>query len=125
MINLHRSGHYKLIETKNDIKILYLDQDVFAWIEPKEIGEILVVSHKPHKTDCLLNIGDYKLYDVDDEPSLSDQQHLELEVTGGVWQGYLLLTGLPNDLKKRGRIIATNEVITGKQLVKNQLERGT
>ena len=123
MISLHKSGRYELIETKSDVKILYLDSDAYAWVNPKEIGEILVVSHKPHKTDCLLSIGEFRLYDVDDEPFLSDQQHLELEVGGGEWQGYLLLTGLPNDQKKRGRIIATNELITGKFQLKHELLR--
>jgi hypothetical protein len=30
----------------------------------------------------------------------------------GTWQGYLLPTGLPDDKKKRNRIIPTDEVIT-------------
>lgn len=113
MITLQRSGIYKLIETKKNTKVLYLDNDVFAWVEPVTIGEILVVSHKIHKTDCVLSIGDYCLYDVDDEPTISDQPHLELEVGKECWQGYLLLTGLPDQHKLRGRIIPTREVITG------------
>lgn len=113
MITLLRSGMYKLIETKKHTKVLYLDSDIFAWVEPVQIGEILVVSHRVHKTDCVLSIGDYCLYDVADEPELSDQQHLELEVGKACWQGYLLLTGLPNQHKLRARIIPTSEVITG------------
>jgi hypothetical protein len=38
--------------------------------------------------------------------------HLELEVGEGYWQGYLLLSGLPNDDHKRARIIPTTETIT-------------
>lgn len=113
MITLRRSGMYKLIETKKHTKVLYLDNDIFAWVEPVQIGEILVVSHKVHKTDCILSIGDYCLYDIEDEPYLSDQPHLELEVGKDMWQGYLLLTGLPDSHKKRGRIIPTQEVIAG------------
>lgn len=112
MITLHRSGQYKLIETKANSKVLYLDNDVYAWVEPANIGEILVYSHKVHKTDCVLSMGAYKLYAVDDEPKLSDQVHLELEVGEDHWQGYLLLSGLPDDHHKRGRIISTNETIT-------------
>jgi hypothetical protein len=113
VIELIRSGFYKLVETKSNVKILYLDGNTFAWVEPKNIGEILVVSHNIHKTDCILAIGHYELYDVFDEPNLSDNQHLELEVGKNCWQGYLLLSGLPGDTKKRGRIIPTHEVITG------------
>jgi hypothetical protein len=112
MITLHRSGRYKLIETKANNKVLYLDNDVYAWVEPVSIGEILVYSHKVHKTDCILSIGTYKLYTVVDEPNLSDHVHLELDVGEEHWQGYLLLSGLPDDHHKRGRIIPTNEVIT-------------
>ena len=113
MITLQRSGHYKLIETKHNTKILYLDDDAYAWVEPVSIGEILVVTHNAHKTDCILSLGDYHIYKVIDEPHLADHVHLELEVGNGVWQGYLLLTGLPTDEKTRGRIIPTPEVVTG------------
>lgn len=112
MISIYRSGAYRLIETKHNTKVLYLDNDIYAWIEPPDIGEILVTSHKVHKTDCVLCIGRYHIYDVDDEPGLSDQMHLELEVGDGFWQGYLLLSGLPDSVKKRGRIIPTQEIIT-------------
>lgn len=112
MITLHRTGHYKLIETKANTKVLYLDNDTYAWVEPANIGEILVYSHKSHKTDCVLSMGQYNLYTVEDEPDLSDQTHLELEVGEKSWQGYLLLTGLPDDHHKRGRIIPTVETIT-------------
>lgn len=113
MIKLKRSGHYKLIETKHNTKVMYLDNDTYAWVEPVAIGEILVVSHKVHESDYVLSIGEYCLYDVEDEPNLSDNPHLELEVGRGMWQGYLLLTGLPDNHKKRGRIIPTHEIITG------------
>ncbi len=112
MIRLKTKGFYKLIETKLHTKVLYLGRDVYAWVEPPSIGEMLVVSHSPHKTDCVLSLGEYRLYDVDDEPKLSDLQHLELEVGRGAWQSYLLLTGLPTDDKKRARIIPTVEFIT-------------
>ena len=113
MISLRRSGLYELIETKHHTKILYLDGDVYAWVEPPNIGEILVTSHKIHKTDCVLSLGRYRLYNVDNELYLHDQIHLELEIGRGRWQGYLLLSGLPNSQKLRGRIIPTEEVISG------------
>lgn len=112
MITLQSRGHYTLIETKHGNKVLYLNNDVYAWVKPAEIGEILVASHKAHKTDYILSMGHYRLYDVDDEPELSDQLHLELEVGVDAWQGYLLLSGLPNEGHKRARMIPTNETIT-------------
>jgi hypothetical protein len=112
MITLRKTGSYKLIETKQNTKILYLDNQTFAWIEPPTIGEILVSSHKVHKSDCVLSMGHYHIYDVMSEPYLSDQPHLELEVGPNAWQGYLLPTGLPDGTKKRARIIPTHEIIT-------------
>ena len=71
-----------------------------------------MTSHKTHKADTVLSGGNYRLYDVDNEPKLSDQLHLELSTGNGSWQGYLLPTGLPTDTDKRNRIIPTGEVIT-------------
>ena len=113
MITLLKSGEYLLIETKKNTKILYLDDDTYAWVEPPNIGEILVVSHQAHKTDCILATGKYHFLSVEDEPELTDVMHLELEVGHSLWQGYLLLTGLPTDTKKRARIVPTHETITG------------
>ena len=113
MISIRKSGTYKLIETKRHTKILYLGPVAYAWIEPTRIGVILVTTHNVHKTDCVLSTGHFRLYDVDQEPQLSDNQHLELEAGKDTWQGYLLLTGLPNDQKTRSRIIPTHEIISG------------
>lgn len=112
MIKLYREGLYKLIETPRQVKILSLDdKQVFAWIHAAPIGEILVSSHKPHKSDHILAKGKYRVYDVKNEPDLTDLLHLELLVGDGDWQGYLLPLGLPNGVRRR-RIIPTKEVIT-------------
>jgi hypothetical protein len=113
MIRLVQDGHYNLIETKAQTKVLILDdKDTFAWVNAGEIGEILVASHKKHAVDALLAKSKYRLYEVKDEPDLTDLLHLELHVGNGTWQGYLLPTGLPDKKKKRNRIIPTDEVIT-------------
>lgn len=112
MINLIKSGEYRLIETKKNTKILTLDSDTYAWVEPPTIGEILVVTHVMHKTDCVLSVGSFHIFEVSGEPDLTDMLHLELEVGNKLWQGYLLLTGLPDNHKKRARIIPTYETIT-------------
>lgn len=113
MIRVKKTGSYVLIETKEQTKILVLDnKNTFAWINAEGIGEILVASHNIHKVDVILAVGKYRIYDVNDEPKFSDQLHLELSVGDGVWQGYLLPTGLPSGVKKRNRIIPTREVIT-------------
>ncbi len=123
MIDVKESGFYKLIETKSNVKILHLNDRTYAWVEPKNIGEILVVTHKMHRTDCVIALGHYYIYTVDDEPNLSDIEHLELEVGMHAWQGYLLLTGLPNKGKKKARIIPTHETITGSPRYKNSMEQ--
>ncbi len=120
MITIHKSGQYKLVETKRNTKILHLDADTYAWIETPKFGELLVFSHVAHKSDCILSTGHYTLYNVDDEPKLSDQRHLELEVGNRKWQGYLLPTGLPDARKKRSRIIPTLEVISGNRRYAHQ-----
>ena len=111
MIRLIRQGHYELLETKAQTKILILGDTTFAWINAKDIGEILVSSHNPQHTDTRLALGEYRLYDVKNEPKLSDQRHLELSVGEGEWQSYLLPTGLPTARKKRSRVIPTDESV--------------
>jgi len=123
MINLIEKGKYSLIETKQDTKILTLDdhrpgnsdlegKKTYAWVFLKGIGEILVTTYKKHKTDQKLAKGEYRLYEVDDEPKLVDTLHLELAIGEGEWQGYLLITGFPKDEKTRSRIIPTQETIS-------------
>ncbi len=113
MIKLIKKGHYTLIETKGQTKILTLDDvQKYAWIYAADIGEILIASHSTHKTDHILASGAYRLYDVKDEPGLTDLQHLELFVGNSTWQGYLLTTGLPTKENKRNRIIPCKEIIT-------------
>ncbi len=112
MITIVAKGDYRLIETQSQVKILYLDKQAYAWVWAKDIGEILVTTHQPHKIDHILSTGRYRLYDVENEPKYTDLPHLELLVGPGLWQGYLLLTGLPTDKKVRTRIIPTTETIT-------------
>ena len=113
MIKLVESGDYILTQTKGQTKILTLDSErTFAWVSLEDRGEILVTSHKIHDVDHILSIGKYRHYEVKDEPLLTDLEHIELSVGEGVWQGYLLPTGLPNDNNKRNRIIPTKETIT-------------
>lgn len=110
---LLKNGDYTLTETINQTKILTLDStQCFVWVHADEIGEILVASHTAQKTDHLLAAGKYRLYEVSNEPKITDLIHLELLVGEGKWQGYLLPTGLPNDTHKRKRIIPTREIIT-------------
>lgn len=118
MITKVKKGKYEIVETKYRTKVLYLDSQAFAWIRPQKIGEILVSSHHIQDSDVKVSKGDYVLYDVEDEDTLTDLQHLELEYGQGVWQGYLLPTGLPNDKKKRSRIIPTSQVITNTPILK-------
>ena len=112
MIAVLARGNYKLIETKSQVKILTLNDQVYAWVWAKDIGEMLVATHKPHKIDHVLALGRYRLYNVENEPRYTDLINLELLAGAGLWQGYLLPTGLPSDNKVRSRIIPTTEVIS-------------
>jgi len=118
MIKLLRKGKYSLVETRNDVKILKLGGKTFVWIFTKSIGEMLVTTHRSHRTDQKLSKGEYRLYEVKDDPKLTDMLHLELFIGEGDWQGYLLPTGFPKDLpaqagkKTRSRIIPTIELIS-------------
>lgn len=113
MITVKKTGDYRLIGTKGKTMLLVLDsKQSFAWINAKGIGEILVYSVKRHTTDTVLAMGKFRLYEVKNEPDLTDLQHLELLVGKGKWQGYLLPTGLPDETDNRKRIIPTEERIT-------------
>lgn len=112
MIKLVKEGKYELFESKSQTKILTLDKKIYAWINAQGIGEILVYIYKIPPLDCILSAGNYRLYEVKNEPNLTDLLHLELFVGNGIWQGYLLISGLPGRGKKRVRIIPTNEKIT-------------
>ena len=112
MIRIIEQGEYKLIETKGHTKILILDGKTFAWVNAENIGEILVTSHRSHLVDHFLAVGKYRIYEVKGEPGLTDQLHLELHTGDGIWQGYLLPTGLPDEKDKRNRIIPSSEAIT-------------
>ena len=112
MIKLIDNGMYSLIQTHNQTKIIRLGSKTFAWVVAGKIGEILVATHKKHEVDHILALGNFRMYEVEDEPDLVDLVHLELFVGEGQWQGYLLPTGLPSDDKKRSEIIPTDEIIT-------------
>lgn len=122
MRRLINSGKYYLAETRHHTKILHLDAASYAWVESWRAGEILVLSTKSTDVNKLLGSGHYSLFEVVDDPDLSDQQHLELEVGKDIWQGYLLPTGLPRTNHKRSRIIPTTERINKSRLLqKNSL----
>ena len=112
MITLLQSGKYALKETKNHTKILVLDRKGYAWTDLEDLGEIVIVSHRPSSIDHVLAVGSYRLYKVKNEPHLTDNNHLELFTGESVWQGYLLPVGLPTKKYVRNRIIPTNEIIT-------------
>lgn len=113
MIRLILKGYYKIIETKRGINILVLDsRRKFVWMNKVGVGEILVVTHKKHRTDQLLTNGQYRLYSVEDEPDFSNFFHLELHAGKGQWQGYILPLGFPPRKKIRRKIIPTEETIT-------------
>lgn len=113
MINLIRNGYYMLVETTNKTKLLILDDNkIYAWVYAEGIGEILVLSTKKHIYSNVLATGKYRLFKVKDDPVLTDLKHLELQVGGNLWQGYLLTKGIPTTHYSKRRIIPTKELIS-------------
>lgn len=115
MISIVRQGKYHLIETKEQTKILILDNtDIFEWIT-REKGQMLERSHKKLGEENELAEGNYRLYHIHYEEKFTDEMHLELFVGEGKWQGYLLPNGFPSATKKTEKeyqIIPTKELIT-------------
>jgi len=114
MIKTIAKGDYRLIISSDNSKILFLGDQAYHWANAKGIGELLTFSKHEHKIQYILAEGKYKIFKVKDEPKLVDLEHLELSLGKGNWQGYLLLTGLPNKDKIRSRIIASKELISKK-----------
>lgn len=112
MITLQSIGEYILAETKSRARVLKLNDDSYVWLLLPSIGDVLSYSTRQHELTTTLSCGEFRLYDVQDDPDFVDLQHLELKAGESAWQGYLLLTGLPHKSHKRSRIIATKEVIT-------------
>lgn len=114
MVKLVRSGGYKIIETWGETRILSLDGgENYAWVfAGDEIGEILVSTKKRFASHYTLVKGKFRLYEVKRESKLSDGFHLELYVGEGLWQGYLLPSGLPKNKEIRHKILPTQQIIT-------------
>jgi hypothetical protein len=109
MIRVIQRGIYRLIETKEQTKILILDDmNKYALIG----GAISLTTDDVCCEDCVIATGNYRVYEVNDEPNLSDKIHLELYIGLSAWQGYLLEEGLPTSKKKKAQIIPTKEMIT-------------
>lgn len=113
MISVLKRGEYKILEAKNNIRILILDnKEVFEWNSQAKNGEISISSYKNNQDDNLLSVGNYRLYNVEDETDYIGQKHLELQVGCGYWQGYLLPKDLPKKNKESNVIIPTKELLT-------------
>jgi hypothetical protein len=102
------------METNHGIKLLKLNHKTYAWVMAPHLGSLLIYSVHPHKIVDVLSRGHFQLYDVIDEPHLTDTWHLEVEVGEGGWQGYLLLTGLPDSVDTRKVMIPTHELVSVK-----------
>jgi len=112
MINLLETGPYRLLSTREHGTMLFLGEQGYHWSWAKGIGELLTLSKRPHQPSHTLAEGRYRIYDVKDEPKVTDLHHLELSLGPRKWQGYLLLTGLPDTKRIRRRIVPPEEVIS-------------
>jgi len=113
MVSIMRQGSYKLTESRLQIKALYLDSSSYAMLFIDALGEMIATAREPKPSDYTLSAGHYRLYDIVDEPDMSEGLHLELEVGDDIWQGYLLPNGLPDKGSIRGCLLPTHELVTG------------
>ena len=114
MIWLKASGRYQLSESKDGSRLLclasYYDEVTYAWGYSDGI-QLRLTDQKPDETWSALVVGKYRLYLVNGEADLTDQHHLELLVGEGVWQGYILPEGFPEELTAK-TMIPVKELIT-------------
>ena len=119
MITKAKTGNYRIGLTRHRTKVLYLDEHTYIWLTARDIGDILVHTHREQAIEIMLSSGHYFMYQVEDEPNLADTRHLELQYGQTTWQGYLLPTGLPDEQHIRKRIIPTHQIITGNAEYRN------
>jgi hypothetical protein len=115
MITRVDGGAFELTETRHGTKILALNDEPYVWIVAPGIGSLLIYTDQPQEASEILSKGHFRLFTVRDEPELSDLLHLELEFSKNEWQGYLLPTGLPDEMDTRKRLIATHQTISSDQ----------
>lgn len=109
MIRLIQWGNYRLAIIAEGNAIVSLDDDVYSLYPEYKTMEL---SDIDIDTALVLHRGDYKLYDVYDEPQLAETIHLELEDEDGYIVNYLLPQGLPVNSKRRTRQLTTTQQIT-------------
>lgn len=112
MITVIDRGSYCLLENKKQGKMLIFDGKKSYSI--KDYGSLKKIYFNPLrnvKNDCLLCMGNFRLYKVSNEEHLSSNFHLELNIGQGQWQGYLLPKGLPKN-RTINKIIPTQELIS-------------
>lgn len=113
MIKLLQSGGYKLLETKDNITVLHLDnKNAYVWKNVETKGDLQYIKFNPEKICCFLALGNYRLYEVKDETNLTSGNHFELYVGKSKWQGYILPNGLPHTITAKKPIKQTPEIIT-------------
>jgi len=112
MVKKIKEGKYELFETKSGSRVINLNgHGKYVWLKIENIGEVLAKSEKNYNPDRILAKGYFRLYDILNEPELTDLPHLEVCIGLGQWQGYLLPRGLPGKGGKH-RIIPTGEILS-------------
>ena len=113
MLQVIGSGTYKLTETKDNTKVLFIDDEkAFGWKNGKCDGDLFLLAPDTENICCFLSVGKWRLYEIKDEPGLTDGNHFELHVGRGRWQGYLLPEGFPTAVNKQRPISQTGQTIT-------------
>lgn len=114
MIRLIRWGEYRLAIIAEGSTIIAIDDDVYSVFPEQATLEIYdkLASYIPAASALTLHQGNYRVFDVYDEPQLTETIHLELEDEDGYVKSYLLPRGWPNESLRRVRQIPTAQQIT-------------
>lgn len=109
MIRLIQWGNYRLAMIAEGNAFISIDDDAYSLYPDYKTLEL---SDADIDAALTLHHGDYRLYDVYDEPQLAETIHLELEDEDGYIKSYLLPRGLPENSKRRVRQLTTAQQIT-------------
>lgn len=113
MVKLIESGKYELVETENNLNVLMLgNAKTFLWKNSGCSGNIEYIKFDPSQICCTLAVNNYRLYDVENDPTLTGGIHLELYAGNRKWQPYLLPKGFPTPKGKKTPISKIDDVIT-------------
>ena len=114
-VHIQEQGSYELFETTKGHRILVLNDEMwYAWVQGQQ-GEILVRSDADHKRKRVLQRGQFRLVDFEEDPTYKDMPHLFLQEEDH-YQELMVPNGLPTDQDHQKKVVATDETLPKDEL---------